>query len=79
MRRLSYLLVATSVILALPIVMTASICHARFALHWNEAGQCAATDAPSEVFISFFVLSLLAWTIVLVVIGAIFLLTRKSV
>ncbi|WCR04153.1 hypothetical protein [Paracoccus saliphilus] len=40
-------------ILAATFAMTANLCHPRFFLSFNEAGQCSASDYPSEVFGSF--------------------------
>jgi len=65
-------------LLALPIFMTGTICHWRFAWYWNMPGQCGASDAPSEVFISFLIMSLIIAAILAFIFGAIMFVTRKT-
>lgn len=65
-------------VLILPVLMTSQICHVRFLLHWNEQGQCSASDTPSEVFLSFLVISIVIGIIFLLILGGIFALTRAA-
>lgn len=78
MKKLSYLILICVAVLAVPIFMTSSICHVRFAWAWTLQGQCGVTDAPSEVFMSFLILSLIGWSVFFVILAAAKLLSRKT-
>jgi hypothetical protein len=66
----------TGAVLSVPTIMTTTICNWKFAWNWNRDGQCAATDQPSEVFLSFLALSGIASVIILLVWVLFWLLTK---
>lgn len=79
MKYIRNLLLLSVAVMVLPFAMTSSICHARFFWAWNEMGQCASTDAPSEVFMGSLVISLFVWSVVLIVFGLAKYSARKPI
>lgn len=71
-------LIIAGCMLALPVVMTSSICYPRFLWHWNASGQCGASDPPSEVFMSFAALSIIIALMISIIWVALSLIMRAK-